>query len=579
MRVLWRYLLPYRKTLIILIIFGVVNAGSESFVPYIAGKIVDALIAIAHNTQSSVYSVLLLVALWGVLQSISNIITWRTTYENDRLSTFLGAEYVANAFGKLFELPLAFHTAQKQGDLGDRISRASNWMDNIVGNVLLSLIPNFITIIAALIITFMISRILPFVLLAAIGVYAIILWRAMPGMAGLQHKMNKAYNRAYGYAYDALGNIKEIKQAVTEREEQEKIRKKFVSRAAQFWVEMNAILQRLTFSQRLLVTLTQLTLFVISVFLVRNGSLTPGELVAFNGYAAMIFGPFIVLGQNWQTIQNGMVAITRAEDVIARMPEEYEPEGAVTLTALRGEVVFHSVHFTYEHGKEILSGVTFHVQPGQKIALVGESGAGKTTIIDLLSGFYFPDRGSISVDGTDIRQLNLNAYRARIGVVPQEPTLFNDTVGANIRYGNTGKSEADMLRAAAEAHADEFIAAFPKQYKQIVGWRGIKLSIGQKQRIALARAFLRDPDILILDEPTSALDAKSEHFIKQSLEKLMEGRTTFIIAHRLSTVRTADCILVLKDGTIVEQGTHNELMARADGEYRMLYDLQVGFTA
>ena len=204
---------------------------------------------------------------------------------------------------------------------------------------------------------------------------------------------------------------------------------------------------------------------------------------------------------------------------------------------------------------------------------------GKTTIIDLVSGFYFPKQGRVLVDGTDVRKMNLTDYRARIGVVPQEPTLFNDTAEANIRYGNPEKSRAQMIAAAKEAHAHEFIEAFPKKYKQLVGWRGVKLSIGQKQRIALARAFLRKPDILVLDEPTSALDARSEHLIKKSLRKLMEGRTTFIIAHRLSTVREADRILVLNDGVITEEGSHEALIKIPNGIYRSLYELQSGFTA
>ena len=174
------------------------------------------------------------------------------------------------------------------------------------------------------------------------------------------------------------------------------------------------------------------------------------------------------------------------------------------------------------------------------MAIVGESGVGKTTLINLLLGLYFPQKGKIFVDGKDIRKIDLKSYRSRVGVVSQEPTLFNDTIGRNISYGSFGKSGKEIVRAVNRAHADEFIDKFPKKYKQLVGWKGIKLSIGQKQRIALARAFLKDPDILILDEPTSALDAKSEQLIKESLEELMKGRTTFIIAHRLSTIREAD---------------------------------------
>ncbi len=579
LRVVARTLRPHKKILIWLTAFGLINAALQAFVPLVSGKIFDAIIAIAAHTVPTLTPALTLITIWLILQAASNGVSWWSGFHNDRLSTIAGAEYTAEGFGKLFRMPLSFHTTQKQGDVSDRISRAANWLDSIIGNVLLTLLPNFLSIMVALVITFFINPVLSFVLVAAMVIYAAILWAAVPRLSGLQKKMHRAYNRAYGDAYDAIGNIREIKQAATETQEEKKIYRNFIDRAAQFWVDMNTIFARLTFFQKTVVTLTQLAIFVISLFYVKAGMLTPGELVAFNAYAAMILGPFVILGQNWQTIQNGTVALVRAEKMLSYPTEVYEPKHGVIPAKLHGEVIFDDVRFGYKEGNNILSGASFHVAAGEKVALVGESGMGKTTIIDLISGFYFPQKGRILVDGTDVRKMNLTAYRARIGVVPQEPALFNDTVEANIRYGNPGKSTAEMVAASQEAYAHDFIEGFPKKYRQLVGWRGIKLSIGQKQRIALARAFLRNPDILVLDEPTSALDARSEHLIKESLRRLMEGRTTFIIAHRLSTVREADRILVLKDGVIAEQGRHEALVKIPNGIYRSLYELQTGFAA
>lgn len=576
-KVVFRTLRPYKTTLILLVVFGLLNAGAQAFVPLISGKIFDAIVAVAERAATPLMPLFILIGIWLLLQLASNVISWWTGFHNDRLSTLASAEYTAWGFGKLFEMPLSFHAAQKQGDVSDRISRAANWLDNIIGNVLLTLLPNFLSIVIALVITFFINEMLMLVLVVAIVIYAIILWQAVPRLSELQKKMHRAYNRAYGDAYDAMGNVREIKQAATEKQEQKKIYRNFIDRAAQFWVDMNTIFSRLTFFQKLVVTLTQLSIFIISIFYVRSGALTPGGLVAFNGYAAMILGPFVILGQNWQTIQNGFVALVRAEKIINTPTEVYEPKQGVTPKKLRGDVAFENVWFAYKEGNAILKGISFHVQPGEKVALVGESGMGKTTIIDLVSGFYFPQKGRVIVDGTNIKKMDLTAYRSRIGVVPQEPALFNDTAEANIRYGNPDKSRGELVAAAKEAHAHVFIEEFPKKYKQLVGWRGIKLSIGQKQRIALARAFLRSPDILVLDEPTSALDARSEQLIKKSLRKLMEGRTTFIIAHRLSTVREADRILVLNDGVIAEQGSHEQLMKMPNGIYRSLYGLQTGF--
>jgi len=577
-RIIAKYLRPYRRILLLLTAFGLLNATAQAFVPLIAGKIFDAIIGISQHAVTPLAPAFTLIGIWLLLQLASNGVSWYTGFQNDKLSTFLSAEYTANGFGKLFELPLGFHTTQKQGDVSDRVNRAANWLDSIVGNVLLTLLPNFLSIAVALVITLFINWTLTIILIAAIAVYAAILWVSVPSLTGLQKKMHRAYNRAYGDSYDALGNIKEIKQAATEKLEQKKIRVNFLDRAAQFWVDMNTIFQRLNFAQKMLVTLTQLAIFILSIFFVREGTLTPGGLVAFNGYAAMILGPFVILGQQWQTIQNGLVAITRAEKIFETPAEIYAPKQGVTPGKFRGEIAFEDVSFSYPKGGRTLGHISFRVKPGEKIALVGESGVGKTTLIDLLCGFYFPDHGRILVDGTDIRKMNLTAYRSRIGVVPQEPALFNDTVESNIRYGNPKATREAMVKAAKEAYADDFIEKFPRKYRQKVGWRGIKLSVGQKQRIALARAFLRNPDILVLDEPTSALDAQSEHLIKNSLKRLMEGRMTFIIAHRLSTVREVDTILVFRNGEIVERGSHKDLVALPGGAYRSLYQLQTGFS-
>lgn len=572
-----RQLRPYKKMLLWLSIFGLINATALAFVPLISGKIFDAIIKISQDPKALLMPFIDLLIIWAILNIASNAISWWTGFHNDKLSTVMLAEYTAEGFSRLFEMPLGFHTMQKQGDTSDRINRAANWLDQIVSNVLLSLLPSFLSIFVALIITYFINWQLTIVLIAAIIIYAGILWSAVPRLSSLQKRMHRAWNRAYGDAHDALGNIREIKQAATEKQERKKIRRNYIDRAAQFWVDLNTIFARLTFAQKMLVSLTQLAIFIISIFFVRNGTLTPGGLVAFNGYAAMILGPFVLLGQQWQTIQNGLVALVRADKLLSQPIEKYTPAGGVSPKKIRGEVVFENVRFAYKSSGETLKGISFHVAAGQKIALVGESGVGKTTIIDLLSGFYFPQKGHIFIDGVDIKKMNLRDYRSHIGTVPQEPTLFNDTIEANIRYGNLGKSYDEMVAACRDAYAQEFIEAFPRKYKTIVGWRGVKLSIGQKQRIALARAFLRNPDILVLDEPTSALDAKSEHLIKTSFEKLMRGRTTFIIAHRLSTVREVDLILVLKNGEIVEQGNHATLMKIKGGVYRDLYEMQTGF--
>ena len=224
----------------------------------------------------------------------------------------------------------------------------------------------------------------------------------------------------------------------------------------------------------------------------------------------------------------------------------------------------------------MLNDINVSIAPGEIVALVGESGGGKSTFIDLVSGYYLPRKGKVLIDGIDMRNIDLSVHRGHIGVVPQEVVLFNDTISANIRYGKFFASETELKEAARKAHADIFIEKFPKKYKQLVGERGVKLSVGQKQRVAIARAILRNPKILILDEPTSALDSQTERFITESLGELMRGRTTFIVAHRLSTVRKAHKILVLDNGRIIESGSHDELMKIVGGKYRHMYEYHIG---
>lgn len=303
--------------------------------------------------------------------------------------------------------------------------------------------------------------------------------------------------------------------------------------------------------------------------------MTIGELIAFNTYAAMVFGPFIVIARNWQTIQNGIINIQETEKILQVNPEPYEKEGSIKLD-LKGDIEFKNVFFQYEEGKQVLENISFSIKGGQVVALVGESGVGKSTLIDLVSAYHFATKGQILIDGHDINDVNLKKLRQQIAVVPQEVVLFNDTIRMNVKYGNFNATDEEIQTATVKAHALDFIQKFPQKWEQIVGERGVKLSVGQKQRVAIARAILRNPKILVLDEPTSALDAGSEKIITESLDTLMKGKTTFIIAHRLSTVRKADIILVFKEGKIIESGTHQELLLLEGGEYRRLYELQIG---
>ena len=579
LKIVIRHLAVYKKELIILSFLGVVSAITNGIIPYIAGRLIDTILKPSEIFSFVYFEMpfwLFLIILWFIVRLITDIIDWLMNLKSTEMDELIETDYIIKGYSAFLEMPIAFHKDKKIGEIFDRINRAANWLSRIVADVIITLSPQFLSIFIAFAIAFYVNYFLALLLAVAIFFYGIILIKIAPPLAILQRKMNRAYGRAFGDTYDSVFNVYAVKQAVAEKHEQKKIFRNFRLKAGKLWKEMMAVWQGMNFYQRLIITITQLVIYLTAFYLISKNKMTIGELVMFNGYAAMLFGPFTRLGHNWQVIQNGLIALERAEKILQYPKEIYSPENAVVLPAIKGEVEFRDVSFAYNKGKPVLEGINFKVMPGEVIALVGESGMGKSTLVDLISAYYFPLKGEVLIDGHDTRNFDLKFLRSQIAVVPQEVVLFNDTIETNIKYGSFGASLKKIEEAARKANAFEFIEKFPKKWKQIVGERGIKLSVGQKQRVAIARAILRNPKILILDEPTSALDAKAEKAIAESLEELMKGKTTFIIAHRLSTVRKADRIFVLENGKIAEEGRHEELLKKSNGIYRNLYELQIG---
>ena len=305
---------------------------------------------------------------------------------------------------------------------------------------------------------------------------------------------------------------------------------------------------------------------------VMDGAITQGELLSFIAAMGMMYGPMKRLIKTNNVIQKAVGAAERVFEMLDTKIDIVDVDGAVTLAHSGGHVTFEHVDFAYDDSP-VLKNFSVDVAPGQMIALVGASGAGKSTLIGLLARFYDPTRGVISIDGQDIAGITQHSLKQQIALVDQETFLFHDTLYNNIRYSNVNASDAEVENAACLAYADEFIREMPEGYHTVIGDRGVRLSGGQRQRICIARAILRNAPILLLDEATSALDSESENVVQQALANLMKERTTFVIAHRLSTIMHADEILVLSDGTLVERGTHQQLLA-AEGTYRRLHDLQ-----
>jgi ATP-binding cassette subfamily B protein len=388
----------------------------------------------------------------------------------------------------------------------------------------------------------------------------------------IRKQMNDSDTQANQKAIDSLLNYETVKYF--NAEEREAGRYDVAMTAyAEAAVRTNNSLAFLNFGQGLLINLGLIAVMVMAALGVQRGTLTTGDFVMVNAYMIQITMPLNFLGNMYREIRQALVDMEEMFDLLEQPAEVTDRPGAPALKVAGGEVVFDRVEFGYDPDRPILKGVSFRIAPGQRVAVVGTSGAGKSTLGRLLFRFYDVSGGAIRIDGQDIREVTQASLHAAVGVVPQDTVLFNDTVGYNIAYGRDGATEAEVVAAARAASIHGFISGLPHGYDTQVGERGLKLSGGEKQRVGIARTILKDPPILILDEATSALDTTTEAGIQRELDAVGRGRSVLVIAHRLSTIAGADRIIVLEDGRIAEEGTHDQLLARP-GRYAELWSRQ-----
>jgi len=577
-RGIWRHIKFAKKQIIIISVISIFSALANGSIPLITGKFFDALINISIGEEVSesfpIWATLLII--WGVVQLLANNFEWIT----DRLKRHLGiSTFVfpqAKGLVYLLRLPLSFHKNVHIQDVFQKIGYGG-WRISNLATKLLEIVPELLAVFVGIILAATINIQLASILVIGVLLYSLLLIKILKPVAIMDNHANDIHDKAWEDGVASINQIEIVKQSGTEDYEQKKIEEEYLE-THDAWYGLEKIWSNVGTFQRLIVFLTQLTIFVMSVQFIFRGEITVGELIALNGYAAMFFGPFVSLGYSWQTFQKGITSAAKLEEIFENTPENYNPENAVS-KEINGKVEFKNVFFKYlddKNNEYVLDGVDLKIEAGEVVALVGESGSGKSTSISLVSGYYFPQKGDVLIDDVETSKYNLTALRKQISIVPQEVSLFNETIEMNIKYGSFDATIEQIIEVCKQAHIYEYIETLPNKFKTIVGERGVKLSVGQKQRIVIARAILQNPKILILDEPTSALDAITERKITESLDLLMKERTTFIIAHRLSTVRKADKIFVFDKGKIVETGNHEELLKIKDGYYRKLHDYQIG---
>jgi ATP-binding cassette subfamily B protein len=476
-------------------------------------------------------------------------------------------------FRHLHSLSLRFHLDRQTGGMTRDIERGTRGISTLLSYLLFSIIPVILEF--ALVAAVLISRFdwrFAAITFGAVAVYigftvTITEWRME-----IRRRANELDSRANTRAIDSLLNYETVKYFGNEDFEARRYDEQLLKYEAAA-TKNEASLGLLNIGQSLIIAIAVTALMVLAAEGVATGSLTLGDLVLVNGLLIQLYIPLNFLGMVYREIKQSLLDMDRMFRLLGENREVEDQPGAPELPEGPATVDFMNVNFAYEKDRQILFEVSFSIPAGHRVAVVGHSGSGKSTLARLLYRFYDVSGGSISINGKDIRDAKQRSVRSAIGIVPQDTVLFNDSILYNIRYGRPDASDEEVFEAARAAHIHDFIESLPQKYEAMVGERGLKLSGGEKQRVAIARALLKNPRILIFDEATSALDSRAEKAIQAELERISQGRTTLVIAHRLSTVMDADQILVLSHGRIVERGTHGQLL-EAQGEYARMWALQ-----
>jgi ATP-binding cassette subfamily B protein len=559
----------YRWRIAGALVFLVLAKIAVVIVPLVLKNIVDTL---SRPEQVQALPIYLLVG-YAALRFCSTLFNELRDLLFSRVTQTTVASYALGAFTHLHALGARFHSQRRLGGLLPDIERGTNGIAFLLGIGLFTLVPTLIEIM--LVLSIMTARYSDWY--TAIIIVTFLLYTGFTVVFTArrvthQRRVNRLDSDAKSRLADSLINYDTVKSFANETLESSRFRS-IMDRWTEAVIHNQQALFILHVGQSAIIAIGVAAVMVLAGQDVMQHKLTVGDLVLINAYVLQVCLPLNALGFVYREAKDALVNTERLFQLLRERPDIDEPPGLPPLRIDRAEVVFDHVSFHYEPSRQILFDINFRIPPGNTVAVVGGSGSGKSTLARLLLRFYDPTDGRILIDGQDIRTVSTTSLRKAIGVVPQDTVLFNDTIAYNIRYGNIGATDEEIREAARAAHVDRFIESLPEKYQTSVGERGVKLSGGEKQRIALARAILKNPPILIFDEATSALDTQSERAIQSELDRLSRDRTTLVIAHRLSTVVSANEILVLEHGRIIERGTHTGLLLQG-GIYAQMWRLQ-----
>ena len=550
--------------------------------PIVLKDLIDGLESLVRTTQSiditldpssAIAGLVSLALMYGLMVFLPGALTELRSAVFTPVSEFAQRVIGLKAFSHIHDLSMRFHLDRRTGGLSRAIERGTRALQQITGLFAFNIAPTLFEIglvSVYLAVTYPVKYVLV-ILIAVVGYVAFTLifteWRTK-----FRREMVSQESRATSIGVDSLLNFETVKYFGNEKYEADRYNDALL-RYMDAAVKSQDTLGMLNAGQLIARVLCQVTILVLAVQDHAAGQLSTGEVVMINTFMLQLFIPLGFLGSSYRMIRQSMVDMEYMFQLLDLNPEVRDDTDAVTLEVNQGEIQFKDVSFTYERGRRVLSDINFSIDEGRTVAVVGPSGSGKSTLSRLLYRFYDTQEGSIFIDGQDITHVTQASLRNTIGIVPQDTVLFNDTIRYNIRYGNPLATDMEVENAAKLASIHDFITSLPQGYETRVGERGLKLSGGEKQRVAIARTVLKNPKILVLDEATSALDIKTEREIQAALEEVAKNRTTLVIAHRLSTIVNADEILVLTAGEIIERGSHLALV-KADGTYAEMWRRQ-----
>lgn len=564
---LWKYLAGSKSLLTFVLTLVFISVAANLAGPYLLGLSIDAL------TQSAPLSVLAKYAgLMIIFYLINAIFTWAQTYFMANIAQDTVLRLRKDLFEHVQTLSLRYFDTHPHGDLMSRMTNDIDNVSNTLTQSITQLISSVVTILGVMIIMLRLNWILALVTIATVPLIFLIVSRVIKRTRQAFKDQQSSLGHVNSLIEEYVSGQKVVKayvqeEAIIEKFNQQNDELKGAAIRAQFFGGIMGPLMSMTNN------LTYALVVGVGGLLVLQGRASLGIIASFMNYSRQFGRPLNQVAQLYNTVQSAIAGAERVFEVLDEIPEVEEHEEAMSVNTLQGSVAFNDVNFHYVANKPVLRSVSFDANPGEIIALVGPTGAGKTTIINLLTRFYDIQSGDILIDGTPIKRLKKEELRQRLGIVLQDPYLFSGTIYENIRYGRLNATEEEVIEAAKLANAHSFIHRLPKGYHTSLKEEGSNLSQGQKQLISIARAILSDPDILILDEATSSVDTRTEYQIQKGMKTLMKGRTSFVIAHRLSTIRNADQILVIQEGQIIERGNHHKLLEK-QGFYHQLYTSQ-----